>query len=177
MMPPGISRRRLLQGAGVFAGAAAFRGFGGDVAHAVQPARLADGRVLANPDFSRLRPSDPYVVRIRPHRRGGARLELESAPLQSSGGKKYVIHNYGHGGGGITLSWGCAAAATDLVQRAIALASQAKLTPSVAVLGTGVIGLTTATELRRQWPTLPIAVYAKDLDVRATTSFVAGGQF
>jgi D-amino-acid oxidase len=35
---------------------------------------------------------------LRPVRRGGVRLELEDT----------VIHCYGHGGAGLTLSWGCA---------------------------------------------------------------------
>ncbi len=38
----------------------------------------------------------------RPGRRGGIRLEL----VQEFG--KPVVHNYGHGGAGVTLSWGCA---------------------------------------------------------------------
>jgi len=41
---------------------------------------------------------------------------------------------------------------------------------SVAVIGSGVIGLTVASELRRQWPRLGIAVYAKELDVRRRTA-------
>jgi glycine/D-amino acid oxidase-like deaminating enzyme len=172
-----LSRRRFLQGAAAIAGAAAFRGLGASDAHAARLAPLVSGRVLPNPDFARLHPSAPCVIGVRPHRRGGVRLEMESAPMSSPSGNKLIVHNYGHGGGGITLSWGCAAAATDLVDRAIALARRARLTPSVAVLGTGVIGLTTATEIRRKWPSLPIAVYAKDLDVRTTTSYVAGGQF
>jgi 2-polyprenyl-6-methoxyphenol hydroxylase-like FAD-dependent oxidoreductase len=45
------------------------------------------------------------------------------------------------------------------------------------VIGSGVIGLTVATELRRKWARLPITIYAKDIDVRNTTSFKAGGQF
>ena len=49
--------------------------------------------------------------------------------------------------------------------------------PSVAVIGCGVIGLTVAAELRRRWPKLRLTVYAKDLDIRKTTSFVAAGQF
>jgi D-amino-acid oxidase len=40
-----------------------------------------------------------------------------------------------------------------------------------------VIGLTTASELRRKWPQLPITVYAKTLDLKTTTSYKAGGQF
>ena len=121
--------------------------------------------------------SSPYVMGIRPHRKGGVRLELEERPIETGAGKKYLIHNYGHGGGGITLSWGCASVVTGMVQTLRARLQQSGQVPSVAVLGTGVIGLTVATELRRRWPALPLSVYAKDLDVRSTTSFVAGGQF
>ena len=52
-----------------------------------------------------------------------------------------------------------------------------KTKPSVAILGSGVIGLTVATELRRKWPRLPITIYAKTPDSTKTASFVAGGQF
>jgi D-amino-acid oxidase len=49
--------------------------------------------------------------------------------------------------------------------------------PAVAVIGCGVIGLTVAAELRRRWQNLRITIYAKNLDVRSTTSFIAAGQF
>jgi len=39
----------------------------------------------------------------------GVRLELEK--LQD----KSVIHNYGHGGAGVTLSWGCAKEVLDII--------------------------------------------------------------
>jgi len=39
---------------------------------------------------------------LRPLREGGPRVELESM------GTKIIAHNYGHGGSGWTLSWGCA---------------------------------------------------------------------
>lgn len=129
--------------------------------------------MLPDPDFTKLHPTTPYLVGVRPHRTAGVRLELDPVPLNG----KHVIHNYGHGGGGITLSWGCASVATELVEQATALLAAGKKPASVAVLGAGVIGLTTATELHRKWPTLPITVYAKDLDPKSTTSFVAGGQF
>ncbi|MDQ7904351.1 FAD-dependent oxidoreductase [Phytohabitans sp. ZYX-F-186] len=43
---------------------------------------------------------------LRPVRRGGPRVGLDPALLP--GGAR-MIHNYGHGGAGVTLSWGCAA--------------------------------------------------------------------
>jgi D-amino-acid oxidase len=39
------------------------------------------------------------------------------------------------------------------------------------------MGLTTASELRCRWPGVPITIYARDLDLRSTTSHLAGGQF
>ena len=51
------------------------------------------------------------VVGLRPYRAGGFRLE--AARL----GDQVVIHNYGHGGGGITLSWGTAELAARARQR------------------------------------------------------------
>ena len=48
-------------------------------------------------------------VGLRPCRRGGVRCEMEVM------GSKTVVHNYGHGGSGITLSWGCAGEVLDIV--------------------------------------------------------------
>ncbi len=42
---------------------------------------------------------------LRPARHGGARVELD--PVALPGGAR-VVHDYGHGGAGITLAWGCA---------------------------------------------------------------------
>ena len=42
-------------------------------------------------------------VGLRPFRKSGVRLEKEKL-----GDGRTVIHNYGHGGSGFTLSWGCA---------------------------------------------------------------------
>ena len=30
-----------------------------------------------------------------------------------------IVHNYGHGGSGVTLSWGCATEVADLVERLV----------------------------------------------------------
>jgi len=48
-------------------------------------------------------------VGLRPFRRGGVCLRADSL-----GERRRVIHNYGHGGSGFTLSWGCARAVLDL---------------------------------------------------------------
>jgi D-amino-acid oxidase len=60
-----------------------------------------------------LKIDNPRVVRecvgLRPFRKSGVRLEKEKL---SDG--RTVIHNYGHGGSGFTLSWGCAENTIDL---------------------------------------------------------------
>ncbi|HET7021044.1 MAG TPA: FAD-dependent oxidoreductase [Xanthobacteraceae bacterium] len=137
------------------------------------PRALRDGEILPDPDFSLLRARDAYLVGIRPHREGGVCLKLEDELIPSRHGSKFLIHNYGHGGAGITLSFGCASVVADHV----ATVKREIRRPAVAVIGCGVIGLTVATELRRRWRNLRITIYAKDLDIRRTTSFVAAGQF
>ncbi|MET9512854.1 FAD-dependent oxidoreductase [Streptomyces flavidovirens] len=51
-----------------------------------------------------------HRVGLRPARDGGVRLEAERLP---SGG--LCVHNYGHGGAGVTVAWGCAREAARLV--------------------------------------------------------------
>jgi D-amino-acid oxidase len=51
-----------------------------------------------------------HKVGLRPAR-PGVRLEAERR------GDATVVHCYGHGGAGVTLSWGCAAVVVDLVDR------------------------------------------------------------
>jgi len=138
---------------------------------------LRRGEILPDPDFSLLRPINPYLVGVRPHREGGICLKLEDEPLQSRYGSKFLIHNYGHGGAGITLSFGCASVVVDHVRTLTRDMHRRRTRPSIAVIGSGVIGLTVATELRRRWRHLPITIYAKELDIRKTTSFIAAGQF
>jgi D-amino-acid oxidase len=48
-------------------------------------------------------------VGLRPFRRSGVRIERGRL-----GDGRAVIHNYGHGGAGFTLSWGCAREVVDL---------------------------------------------------------------
>lgn len=50
-------------------------------------------------------------VGLRPFRLGGVRVEHEHYKE-----KLHVIHNYGHGGCGVTLSWGCAKQVVELAK-------------------------------------------------------------
>ncbi|AHY47800.1 FAD dependent oxidoreductase [Rubrobacter radiotolerans] len=52
-----------------------------------------------------------HHVGLRPVRRGGVRLERDPE-------RPATVHNYGHGGAGVTLSWGCAERAVELVESA-----------------------------------------------------------
>jgi D-amino-acid oxidase len=82
--------------------------FGGtnDVSDNLQPDPKTTSAIVA--ECSRvLEMEKPRVLRervgLRPFRRSGVRLEKEKL---SDG--RTAIHNYGHGGSGFTLSWGCA---------------------------------------------------------------------
>lgn len=100
------------------------------------------------------------VTGLRPFRRSGFVVNRESQ------GNKAVIHNYGHGGGGITLSWGSSQLAANL--------ASTTAERKAAVLGCGVMGLTTARLLQdRGWTA---TIYSKDLPPN-TTSNIAGGQW
>ena len=50
-----------------------------------------------------------HLVGLRPGR-PTVRLEVEPA-----GSGKFIVHNYGHGGAGVTLSWGCAEEVVSLL--------------------------------------------------------------
>ena len=76
------------------------------------------------------------TVGLRPHRDSGFLLRAERLD------DKTVIHHFGHGGAGMSLSWGTASLAADL-----ALAHTER---RAAVIGCGVVGLTSARQLQRR---------------------------
>jgi D-amino-acid oxidase len=53
--------------------------------------------------------TEPVRVGLRPFRRGGVRLEVEPGTR--------IVHDYGHGGSGVTLSWGCALEVAEHVEK------------------------------------------------------------
>jgi D-amino-acid oxidase len=84
----------------------------------------------------------------RPFRAAGPRIEAERL------GDKIIIHNYGHGGSGWSLSWGSANVAITKAQESL----QGK--PDLAVIGCGAIGLTSAITAQRAG--LRVTLYAKE---------------
>lgn len=103
-----------------------------------------------------------FVAGIRPYRRGTIRIEPERA------GETTFVHNYGHGGSGITLAFGSALEVLDIV------ASLARPSGPVVVLGAGVCGLTSALILAEAG--YGVIVQAAEFSPD-TTSDIAGGQF
>ena len=100
------------------------------------------------------------TVCLRPFRAAGPRIEAETV------GDALVVHNYGHGGSGWSLSWG---SATFALRKALANSPS-----SIAVVGCGAIGLTTA--VLAQEAGAKVTIYAKDLlpdarSARATGSW------
>jgi len=162
-----INRRNFLQGAlatGALVMAARSR------ALAINERRFAPVRVSRDRIIRE-------VVGLRPYRDEGFVVAAERL------GEKLLIHNYGHGGAGITLSWGTASLAVDLARDA-----PSSITPSgskryrksagrdFAVIGAGVSGLSTARLLQRRYGNngSTVTIYAKALPPD-TTSNIAGG--
>ncbi|EIT79407.1 D-aspartate oxidase [Aspergillus oryzae 100-8] len=75
--------------------------------------QLTDGKEIEHLDIIR------HSVGLRPVRANGARIEKERI------GDTWVVHNYGAGGAGYQSSYGCAQAAVNLAEEA--LATRAKL--------------------------------------------------
>lgn len=73
---------------------------------------------------------------------------------------KTIIHNYGHGGAGMSLSWGTGQMAAELALE--------HLSRRAAVIGSGVVGLTTARQLQRRG--FDVTVYAMAVPPNTTSN-------
>jgi len=157
-----VSRRRLLQAVAA-AGATALNGcagrslIGGAAAHRVAPNDRV--RHLA-PLRARTDRILDITVCLRPFRAAGPRLDTERIR------DTLVVHNYGHGGSGWSLSWG---SSTIAVGKALAQAPD-----RVAVVGCGALGLTSA--LLAQAAGKPVTIYARDA-IQQSFSARASGSF
>ncbi|CAN5356151.1 FAD-dependent oxidoreductase [soil metagenome] len=112
-----------------------------DPGPAIQPIRARPDRLFR------------VTVCLRPFRAAGPRIETEQL------GRKLVVHNYGHGGSGWSLSWGSAAVAVRLAMEGGAR--------EIAVIGAGALGLTAA--LTAQRAGAHVTIYAREQfpDVRS----------
>ena len=153
-----MHRRDLLRNAGFLAAGAAL---GGCSTRSTPSAPATPRLKLAPVKVSKDR-IIRTVVGLRPFRPSGFRVEKEKL------GNKIVVHNYGHGGGGITLSWGTSHIAIEELFR------DEPPRGKVAVLGAGALGLATARLLQRRG--VEVTIYAKDLPPQ-TTSNIAAGQW
>jgi glycine/D-amino acid oxidase-like deaminating enzyme len=131
-----LNRRAILAGLGM-------AGLGTYAPRAQAAARQSTYLAPVQADPGRIR---RITVCTRPFRAAGPRLEVETV------GDKRVVHNYGHGGAGWSLSWGSAELARDL-----ALDGG---TPRCAVIGCGIIGLTSALKILRAG--VPTTIYAAE---------------
>lgn len=150
-----LSRRALVQSGVVGASALALPGCA-TVAPTTQtrractprPVNVSAGRIIRT------------VAGLRPYRAEGFVVRAEVL------GDKRIVHNYGHGGGGITLSWGSSRLAVDM-----GLPGHQGV---VAVIGAGILGLTTARLLQEAG--FDVTLYTEALPPN-TTSNIAGGQW
>lgn len=158
--PPRVPGRRQVLGLGAAAlgglllpGCTTSGGYGSRRSSCLAAVRVSPSRVIRTSVGLRPWRASGYVV--REERVGGTR----------------VIHNYGHGGGGITLSWGSSAQAVELGLRGH---SRKDVGRAVAVIGAGVMGLTTARLLQEEG--FAVTLYTGAMP-EGTTSAVSGGQF
>ena len=150
-------RRRLLTGVGAALLGAAVEGC------SVAGLR-AGGRAPPAPTLNLvpLRASTDRITQItvctRPFRAQGPRLDVEQI------GQKIIVHNYGHGGSGWSLSCGSSGIA---VQKAMAAGAQ-----EIAVIGCGALGLTSGILAQRAGAR--VTIYAKDLPPNVRSSLASG---
>ena len=157
-----IGRRRALKSLGALAASTALSGCATSTVSKGSTGRY--DRPYSRLPFAAPRVSHDRIVRVivghRPYRPSGFVVRRDEFD------GKNVIHNYGHGGGGISLSWGSSALA---VREAMGLP-----VGEAAVMGSGIMGLTTARLLQDAgWA---VTIYTRDPS-RHSVSNVGAGQW
>jgi glycine/D-amino acid oxidase-like deaminating enzyme len=153
-----LDRRRLLRASAALGGLG-LAGLGGCATVAGPAPRPAAFPVL-QPIRARPERLFDLTVCLRPFRAMGPRLDAERV------GDALVVHNYGHGGSGWSLSWGSAEGA---VRQALAGSPE-----KIAIVGCGALGLTSAITAQRAGAR--VTIYAREL-LPQTRSARATGMF
>ena len=99
------------------------------------------------------------TVGLRPHRDAGFMLRPDKLD------DKLVVHNYGHGGAGMSLAWG-----TGLMAAEFATEHQSR---QAAVIGCGSVGLTCARQLQRRG--FDVTIYAMAIPPNVTSNMSLAG--
>src|SRR3954463_7457521 len=99
------------------------------------------------------------TVGLRPHRDAGFVLKPDKL------GDKLLVHNYGHGGAGMSLAWG-----TGLMAAEFATEHQSR---QAAVMGCGSVGLTCARQLQRRG--FDVTIYALAVPPNVTSNMSLAG--
>ena len=132
-----MNRRSLLKTATL--GSIGFA-LGGCATRTPQPAATSARPARARVRLTPLRVAPELIIRstvgLRPHRPHGFVLGAEKL------GDRLLVHNYGHGGAGWSLSWGTGSMAADMVRDAGHRRA--------AVIGCGIVGLACARLLQRR---------------------------
>jgi len=120
----------------------------------------------ARPQPARLTPVDASWERIirttvglRPHRDPGFVLKPDKLD------DKLLVHNYGHGGAGMSIAWG-----TGLMAAEFATEHQSR---QAAVVGCGSVGLTCARQLQRRG--FDVTIYAAAIPPNVTSNMSLAG--
>lgn len=160
---PSLGRREVIKASVAVGGALGLQACAGGGRVASASSGLSPGS-RARPFLTPMRVTPDQLVDVkcclRPLRAAGPNLSTETV------GDTLVVHNYGHGGSGWSLSWGSAEVA---VGKALTV-----LPKEIAVIGCGIIGLTAAIVAQRAG--LKVTIYARDMIPR-TRSFRASGSF
>ena len=99
------------------------------------------------------------TVGLRPHRDAGFVLKPDKLD------DKLLVHNYGHGGAGMSLAWG-----TGLMAAEFATEHQSR---QAAVIGCGSVGLTCARQLQRRG--FDVTIYALAVPPNVTSNMSLAG--
>jgi glycine/D-amino acid oxidase-like deaminating enzyme len=99
------------------------------------------------------------TVGLRPHRDAGFVLKADKLD------DKLLVHNYGHGGAGMSLAWG-----TGLMAAEFATEHPSR---QAAVIGCGSVGLTCARQLQRRG--FDVAIYALAVPPNVTSNMSLAG--
>jgi glycine/D-amino acid oxidase-like deaminating enzyme len=99
------------------------------------------------------------TVGLRPHRDAGFVLRADKLD------DKLLVHNYGHGGAGMSLSWGTGLMAAEFAGE--------RPERRAAVIGCGAVGLTSARQLQRRG--FEVTIYAAAVPPNVTSNMSLAG--